>query len=153
SPPCTATARPPASPGCREGSEDHAAAHRPLRVALPAAQPGVLGRLCAVLPVHVRLGDRRPDPDRQPRQRQRQLAVRDAADPGGHEPVLDLRDRGDRRQRDDETGFAPIIRSTSVSKFSYLVGRFTGATAAAFGVLAMIPLAIAIGAKMPWLDP
>ncbi|HEX3762745.1 MAG TPA: M1 family aminopeptidase, partial [Kofleriaceae bacterium] len=55
--------------------------------------------------------------------------------------------------RDDETGFAPIIRTTSVRKFSYLVGRFTGATAAAFGVLAMIPLAILIGAQMPWLDP
>jgi ABC-2 type transport system permease protein len=55
--------------------------------------------------------------------------------------------------RDDETGFAPIIRSTSVSKFSYLVGRFAGASAAALGVLAMIPLAIAIGAQMPWLDP
>src|SRR5262249_3261920 len=55
--------------------------------------------------------------------------------------------------RDDETGFAPIIRATRVSKFSYLVGRFTGATAAALGVLAMIPLAIAAGATMPWLDP
>ncbi|HEX7839615.1 MAG TPA: hypothetical protein VF469_19200, partial [Kofleriaceae bacterium] len=55
--------------------------------------------------------------------------------------------------RDDETGFAPILRSTSVGKFSYLVGRFLGATAAALGVLAMIPLAIAVGTAMPWLDP
>ena len=55
--------------------------------------------------------------------------------------------------RDDETGFAPILRSTSVSKASYLVGRFVGASAAALGVLAMIPLAIAIGSVMPWLDP
>jgi ABC-2 type transport system permease protein len=55
--------------------------------------------------------------------------------------------------RDDETGFAPILRSTRVSKLSYLVGRFTGATAAALCVLAMMPLAIAIGAAMPWLDP
>ena len=55
--------------------------------------------------------------------------------------------------RDDETGFAPIIRTTSVSKFSYLTGRFTGATAAALAVLAMVPLAILIGAQMPWLDP
>jgi hypothetical protein len=39
--------------------------------------------------------------------------------------------------RDDETGFAPIIRSTSVSKFSYLVGRFAGATAAALGALGL----------------
>lgn len=54
--------------------------------------------------------------------------------------------------RDDETGFAPLIRCTSVSKFSYLVGRFVGATAAAALVLAMMPLAISIGATMPWLD-
>jgi len=54
--------------------------------------------------------------------------------------------------RDDETGFAPILRSTSVGKLSYLVGRFIGATAAALCVLAMMPLAIAIGSQMPWLD-
>ena len=28
--------------------------------------------------------------------------------------------------RDDETGFAPIVRSTSVSKANYLGGRFVG---------------------------
>jgi aminopeptidase N len=55
--------------------------------------------------------------------------------------------------RDDETGFAPILRSTQVSKLSYLVGRFAGATAAALCVLATIPLAIAIGSAMPWIDP
>lgn len=55
--------------------------------------------------------------------------------------------------RDDETGFAPILRSTPISKSSYLVGRFLGATAAAFVVTASIPFAIAIGSKMPWVDP
>jgi len=55
--------------------------------------------------------------------------------------------------RDDETGFAPIIRATRVTKFGYLVGRFVGATAAALLVLATIPLAIALGSAMPWLDP
>jgi ABC-2 type transport system permease protein len=54
--------------------------------------------------------------------------------------------------RDDETGFAPILRSTSIGKGSYLVGRFIGANAAALGVLASVPLAIAIGSVMPWLD-
>jgi len=29
--------------------------------------------------------------------------------------------------RDDETGYAPIIHSTRVSRFDYLFGRFTGA--------------------------
>jgi hypothetical protein len=55
--------------------------------------------------------------------------------------------------RDDETGFAPILRTTRVSKLAYLLGRFTGASAAAFVVIAMMPLAIAVGAAMPWLDP
>jgi len=55
--------------------------------------------------------------------------------------------------RDDETGFAPILRATSVRKSAYLIGRFVGATAAAFCVLAVIPLAIAVGSQMPWLDP
>ncbi|WP_284619080.1 ABC transporter permease/M1 family aminopeptidase [Aquabacterium humicola] len=54
--------------------------------------------------------------------------------------------------RDDETGFAPILRSTSVSKGAYLGGRFVGASAAAFLVLCTIPLAIALGTLMPWLD-
>ncbi|UXH77719.1 ABC transporter permease/M1 family aminopeptidase [Roseateles amylovorans] len=55
--------------------------------------------------------------------------------------------------RDDETGFAPILRSTRVGKGAYLTGRFTGAIAAAWLVLASVPLAIAIGSAMPWLDP
>src|ERR1700761_7923670 len=42
--------------------------------------------------------------------------------------------------RDDETGFAPIIRSTSVGKADYLVGRFVGACGAALLVIAMMPL-------------
>jgi ABC-2 type transport system permease protein len=54
--------------------------------------------------------------------------------------------------RDDETGFAPILRSTPLGKASYLVGRFGGAAAAALLVLAAVPLAIAIGSLMPWLD-
>jgi aminopeptidase N len=54
--------------------------------------------------------------------------------------------------RDDETGFAPILRATSIGKGSYLVGRFVGANAAALLVLGSVPLAIAIGATMPWLD-
>jgi aminopeptidase N/ABC-type transport system involved in multi-copper enzyme maturation permease subunit len=55
--------------------------------------------------------------------------------------------------RDDETGFAPIIRATRVSKRDYLIGRYVGATLAAFMLLAVMPLAIMAGAAMPWLDP
>lgn len=54
--------------------------------------------------------------------------------------------------RDDETGFAPILRSTRLGKGAYLTGRFAGALAAALLVLASVPLAIATGATMPWLD-
>ena len=55
--------------------------------------------------------------------------------------------------RDDDTGFAPIVRTTRVSKADYLVGRFVGATAAAFLVLASVPLGILVGSWMPWIDP
>ena len=54
--------------------------------------------------------------------------------------------------RDDETGFAPILRSTRLTKGSYLIGRFTGSIAAALAVMASVPLAIAIGSAMPWQD-
>jgi aminopeptidase N len=54
--------------------------------------------------------------------------------------------------RDDETGFAPILRSTRLRKGAYLGGRFLGAMAAALLVLAAVPLAIALGSAMPWLD-
>ena len=54
--------------------------------------------------------------------------------------------------RDDETGFAPILRSTRLTKWPYLGGRFSGALAAALFVLASVPLGIAVGSLMPWVD-
>ena len=40
--------------------------------------------------------------------------------------------------RDDESGFGPMVRSTSVTKFAYLLGRYAGAyTAAALGFAAV----------------
>jgi ABC-2 type transport system permease protein len=55
--------------------------------------------------------------------------------------------------RDDETGFGPMIRSTRVSKFDYLFGRFTGAFAAGCFAFASVPLAMLIGSYMWWVDP
>ncbi len=55
--------------------------------------------------------------------------------------------------RDDETGFGPILRSTRVTKFDYLYGRFTGAFLAAAISFLAVPLAILIGSFMPWIDP
>ena len=54
--------------------------------------------------------------------------------------------------RDEETGFAPILRSSRLTKWPYLGGRFAGSVAASLLVLAAVPLAIAVGSFMPWLD-
>ena len=54
--------------------------------------------------------------------------------------------------RDDETGFAPILRATRIGKFDYLLGRFVGAIVVGFIILASVPLAILVGSWMPWLD-
>lgn len=55
--------------------------------------------------------------------------------------------------RDDETGFAPLLRATRITRRDYLVGRFGGATFVAFLVLAGVPLGMLVGSWMPWLDP
>ncbi|HEV2532403.1 ABC transporter permease/M1 family aminopeptidase [Phenylobacterium sp.] len=54
--------------------------------------------------------------------------------------------------RDDETGFGPLIRSTRVTKFDYLFGRFTGAYAAAVLSFVAVPLGMWLGSLMPWVD-
>ncbi|MBO6608510.1 M1 family aminopeptidase [Altererythrobacter sp.] len=55
--------------------------------------------------------------------------------------------------RDDESGFGPMVRSTQVSKFAYLIGRFSGAALAALLAFVVVPLAIFFGSLMPWIDP
>ncbi|MFL6843984.1 MAG: M1 family aminopeptidase [Allosphingosinicella sp.] len=55
--------------------------------------------------------------------------------------------------RDDDTGFGPIIRSTRITRFQYLGGRFAGAAAAATLAFLFIPLGLWIGSLMPWIDP
>jgi ABC-2 type transport system permease protein len=52
--------------------------------------------------------------------------------------------------RDDETGFGPIIRSTGITKYEYVVGRFLGAFAIAAVCMLLVPLAILVGPLMPW---
>ncbi|MFY8047450.1 MAG: ABC transporter permease, partial [Erythrobacter sp.] len=55
--------------------------------------------------------------------------------------------------RDDTTGFGPMIRATPVGRTSFLAGRFIGGLAiATLGYMA-VPLGIAVGASMPWVDP
>lgn len=54
--------------------------------------------------------------------------------------------------RDDESGFGQIVRTTRVSKFDYLMGRFFGAFLAAALAFLVVPLAIWLGSLMPWVD-
>lgn len=55
--------------------------------------------------------------------------------------------------RDDETGFAPILRATRLRKANYLAGRFVGASVVSVLVCLSVPLGILIGSFMPWQDP
>ncbi|QIL01972.1 aminopeptidase [Sphingomonas sinipercae] len=54
--------------------------------------------------------------------------------------------------RDDETEFGPILRSTGITKFDYLFGRFFGALAVVALCLALVSVGIWLGSVMPWID-
>ncbi|MFD1787114.1 M1 family aminopeptidase [Sphingomonas floccifaciens] len=54
--------------------------------------------------------------------------------------------------RDDDSGFGPMVRSTRVAKFDYLMARFLGAFVAAAIAFLVVPLAIWLGSFMPWVD-
>ncbi|MBL8774184.1 MAG: ABC transporter permease [Phenylobacterium sp.] len=55
--------------------------------------------------------------------------------------------------RDEETGFGPLVRSSRLSKFDYLFGRFTGAFGAILLLFLAVPLGNAVGSLMWWIDP
>jgi hypothetical protein len=55
--------------------------------------------------------------------------------------------------RDDVTGFGPMIRATPVGRTQFLAGRFLGGLAIAILGYITVPLGIALGAAMPWVDP
>jgi len=55
--------------------------------------------------------------------------------------------------RDDDTGFGGILRSTRLSKFDYLYGRFAGALSAAALAFLAVPAGMLLGTLMPWVDP
>ena len=54
--------------------------------------------------------------------------------------------------RDDQTGFGPLIRSTRITKFDYLFGRFLGSFAVGALVMAAVPLGAWLGTLMPFAD-
>ena len=54
--------------------------------------------------------------------------------------------------RDDDSGFGPIIRSTRVTRFAYLFGRFFGAYCVVALAFLAVPLGSYVGTLMPWVD-
>jgi hypothetical protein len=55
--------------------------------------------------------------------------------------------------RDDATGFGPIVRATPLTKTQFVLGRFIGGFAIALLGYFMVPLGMATGVLMPWVDP
>ncbi|MCY7399154.1 MAG: aminopeptidase [Sphingomonas bacterium] len=55
--------------------------------------------------------------------------------------------------RDDSSGFAPIVRATAVTKTQIVLGRFLGGLVIAWLGYLAIPLGMAVGSSMPWVDP
>jgi ABC-2 type transport system permease protein len=54
--------------------------------------------------------------------------------------------------RDDASGFAPIVRSTPVNDRQMVLGRFIGGVVIAWVGFLAVPLGLAAGAMMPWVD-
>lgn len=54
--------------------------------------------------------------------------------------------------RDDQTGFGPLVRSTRITKFEYLFGRFLGAFAVGALVMAAATFGAWLGTLMPFAD-
>jgi ABC-2 type transport system permease protein len=54
--------------------------------------------------------------------------------------------------RDDQTGFGPIVRSTRITKFDYLFGRFLGAFAAGALLMSAVTLGAWVGTLMPFAE-
>lgn len=55
--------------------------------------------------------------------------------------------------RDDTSGFAPIVRATSVTARQIIVGRFVGGLIVAWIGYLTIPVGMWSGSIMPWVDP
>ena len=55
--------------------------------------------------------------------------------------------------RDDSTGFGPIVRATPLTRTEFVLGRFLGGFLIALAGYLTVPLGMAIGVMMPWVDP
>ena len=55
--------------------------------------------------------------------------------------------------RDETTGFAPMVRATSVTRTQIVIGRFLGGGDHRLARYLSVPLGMALGSVMPWVDP
>ena len=55
--------------------------------------------------------------------------------------------------RDEATGFAPIVRATSVTARQIVIGRFLGGLIVAWIGYLALPIGMWAGSLMPWVDP
>jgi hypothetical protein len=55
--------------------------------------------------------------------------------------------------RDDNSGFAPIVRSTAVSANQIVIGRFLGGLIIGWLGYVSVPVGMWAGSLMPWVDP
>jgi ABC-2 type transport system permease protein len=55
--------------------------------------------------------------------------------------------------RDDSSGFAPIVRSTPVTRTQIVIGRFLGGLVIAWLGYLAVPVGMWAGSIMPWVDP
>ncbi|MEO8175252.1 MAG: M1 family aminopeptidase [Sphingomicrobium sp.] len=55
--------------------------------------------------------------------------------------------------RDETSGFAPIVRATPVTNSQIVLGRFLGGLIIAWLGYLAVPLGMAAGSMMPWVDP
>jgi ABC-2 type transport system permease protein len=55
--------------------------------------------------------------------------------------------------RDETSGFAPIVRATSVTSTQIVLGRFLGGLIVAWLGYLALPVGMSFGSMMPWVDP
>lgn len=54
--------------------------------------------------------------------------------------------------RDDDVGFAPIVRTAPITRTEYVYGRFAGAFGAVLLCFLSVPLGLWLGTLAPWVD-
>ena len=55
--------------------------------------------------------------------------------------------------RNHETNMAEVISCKPIHALSYQLGRFLGSFAVVLVIFSLVPLGLALGSLMPWVDP